>query len=151
MKWFTLLILFFSFNSFSQNYDRETIRKEFVVSIEDEEIAEKWHTELKDKDLKNDPILEGYRACFYFLMSKHAVFYKKIGYFTDGKKLLEQCINKSPNNVELRFLRISTQKKVPKFLNYHKNIAEDTEFLKKNLNTVKEKPFKEAIKLIIES
>ncbi|MCB9201825.1 MAG: hypothetical protein H6604_02085 [Flavobacteriales bacterium] len=146
-----IVIIFILINGtlYSQLYDYMKIRTEFVKSIEDETTAKKWYKELKDKDLKGDAILEGYRACFYFSMAKHAIFYEKLSYFLKGKKLLEKTISKNRNHIELRFLRLSTQKQIPKILNYDQNIPEDTKFLKESLHKVQEKPFKEAIEKLI--
>ena len=61
----------------------------------------------------------------------------KLNTFNKGKKNIEQAIKKEPNNVELRFIRLSVQKNAPSFLGYHSNIKEDIGFIKNNRGEIK--------------
>ncbi len=54
---------------------------------------------------------------------------KKMELFKKGMQLLESEINKSPENVEYRFLRLSVQENVPPFLKYQKDIKKDKEMI----------------------
>ena len=56
--------------------------------------------------------------------------------FKKGKGNIEQAIKIEPDNVELRFIRLSIQKNIPSFLGYKSNIDEDIEFIKKNRNQI---------------
>lgn len=56
--------------------------------------------------------------------------------FKEGKKNIEQAIKKEPDNVELRFIRLSVQKNAPSFLRYKSNINEDTEFINENRHQI---------------
>lgn len=58
--------------------------------------------------------------------------FSKLNTFKQGKKNIEEAIKKEPDNVEIRFIRLSVQKNAPSFLGYRSNINEDTEFIKGN-------------------
>jgi hypothetical protein len=49
---------------------------------------------------------------------------------------IELAIKNEPNNPEIRFIRLSIQKKAPKFLGYHSHIEADVLFLKKHRNEI---------------
>ncbi len=61
----------------------------------------------------------------------------KLNTFNKGKKNIEQAIKKEPNNVELRFIRLSVQKNAPAFLGYQSNIKEDMQFIENNRSEIK--------------
>ncbi len=44
---------------------------------------------------------------------------------------------KEPENIEIRFIRLSVQKYAPSFLGYNKNIKEDLSFIQKNRQEIK--------------
>ena len=54
---------------------------------------------------------------------------KKWRYFYKGKDMLENAINKYPNNLELRFLRYCVQLNVPDFLAYKSHLESDKEII----------------------
>ena len=51
----------------------------------------------------------------------------------------------SPYSLEIRLLRYSIQKKLPKILLYFNEIEEDYNFIIKNINTIKDEKTKEFI------
>lgn len=70
---------------------------------------------------------------------------KKLSNFKNGKQLLETAVQKSSDNLEIRFLRFSTQSKAPSFLGYNANLKEDKLFILNNLKAFGEKKVNEAI------
>lgn len=62
---------------------------------------------------------------------------KKLDNFEKGKKLIDSSVKNSPENVEIRFLRLTVQEGSPALLNYKDNIKKDREFIKKELNISK--------------
>lgn len=83
------------------------------------------------------PVYEAFLAVGNFFMAKHAINpLKKMSYFKQGKKMLEDAVRKDPKNLEIRLMRLISQEKTPKMLGYNQNITEDRNFLKKEyLNT----------------
>jgi hypothetical protein len=60
--------------------------------------------------------------------------YKKLSYFSKGKKQLESFIEKKPGNIEARYVRLLVQHQSPGFLGYNKNMKEDKNFIKLNIH-----------------
>lgn len=54
---------------------------------------------------------------------------KKWYFFNKGKVLLERAIDNKPDQVELRFLRLSVQKELPVILDYRSSIKNDCTFI----------------------
>ncbi len=61
--------------------------------------------------------------------------HKKLGYFNDGKKMLENYLSAYPNSIEAHYIRLLTQKNVPSLLNYKQNILEDKQFVEQHLKS----------------
>lgn len=59
----------------------------------------------------------------------------KLKTFKAGRSLLEAEINKHPNNIEWRFLRLAVQEHAPKILKYANNLVEDSEYISSNYHT----------------
>lgn len=84
----------------------------------------------------SNPSSDDQKAYYGAIQMKAAEFYtmpnEKLSSFKDGKTLLEATINKNPQSVEYRFLRLLIQENAPKFLGYNKNISSDAQFIKSN-------------------
>lgn len=93
------------------------------------------------------PIYGAFLATGQFLMAKHVFSpFKKISYFNEGKKNLEEAISDDPKNVEIRLMRLITQEKAPKMLGYTKNITEDRRIIAKDYRTIEDADLKLYIK-----
>ena len=81
-----------------------------------------------------------YNALAILLQSKYAInpFYK-IKSFKEGKEKLDRVIHRFPNDIELRFLRFCVQNDTPDFINYKKNMQEDSRLIKDNISKSSEK------------
>lgn len=60
--------------------------------------------------------------------------FKKLAYFNEGKKTLENYIKKYPNDIEARYVRYLVQNNIPSFLGYNTRIAADKKFILDNLD-----------------
>lgn len=58
--------------------------------------------------------------------------FKKLEYFSRGKKNLEKAVQSNPKNAEIRFLRFATQANIPSFIEYN-TISEDKPIILKQL------------------
>lgn len=143
--------IFFSFlinfqMVFSQNLDEF---RTLLKSGETSEVATKSLIEKSESSYKTTkkPIYKGFLAVGKFLMANHAFNpLKKMSYFNEGKKNLETAINDDPKNLELRLMRLITQEKIPKILNYHQKIVEDRNFLTKEYHNTSDQNLKLFIK-----
>lgn len=93
------------------------------------------------------PIYKGFYSIGQLFMAKHVGNpLKKMSYFKDGKKNLDNTIKTEPSNLELRVFRLMIQEQAPKFLNYRDNITEDKNFILKNYQNSKDQDLKLFIK-----
>jgi len=83
------------------------------------------------------PLIISYNIVAELMMVKYEINpYKKLKVFNHLTNKIDSIIANNSNNVELRMLRYSIQKKSPLFLGYIDNINNDLNFIKQNLNTL---------------
>jgi len=132
MKFCVILILSLVIkNSVKGNIiDLNYIRENYYKAFNDKKLCIQM---LKDlKSLENESVYLAYLGAFQTICANH--FFNpisKLNIFNKGKKNIELAVDKNPNNIEIRFIRLSVQKNSPSFLNYKININEDKMFLKK--------------------
>ncbi|MGS0747037.1 hypothetical protein [Halpernia sp. GG3] len=103
-----------------------------MLKAENSEVITKQLIFKATEDLKVSslPVYEAYVGIGNLFMAKHAGNpFSKLSYFNKGKKYLDSAILKSPDNLEIRFLRYTTQIEMPHFLGYNKNLNEDKKFI----------------------
>jgi hypothetical protein len=95
---------------------------------------------------KTNNLMSAYYGVNLILKSKYLKNpFKKIEYFEKGREILENAIIKEPDNIELIFLRYTVQKKTPSILMYKKDIEEDYQFIKSELDSTKDQRLKKYI------
>lgn len=126
------LFFFMSFNS----VDLDVVRANYNKLVSNKELCEKIIAELtetKDNSATHMAYLGGVQT----IWANHVFSpISKLNTFKEGKKNIEQAIKKEPDNVELRFIRLSVQKNAPSFLGYKSNINEDAKFIKENRHQI---------------
>lgn len=139
-----LLILLVNFSSW--NTDIDTIRNLYLSAHISEENCNNLQKKINNAQNKNPILIKGYEGCFYFIKCQFINNpFEKLKYFDKGKELLESAIKEDPQSVELKFLRYSIQKNLPKFLLYYENTEKDLIFVKNNINNIKDKKSQEFI------
>lgn len=129
---------------FGQKLSLNAIRTDFKIGHEDETICMKHLKTLEEHALS--PVERGYEAAYHMFMANHTGNpFKKLGYFKNGKKMLEEEIAKNPREIELRYIRLCIQYYSPAFLGYKDNIEEDKGFLVNNLYKLKDPETKQLI------
>ena len=94
-----------------------------------------------------EPIFAGFLAVGKFFMAKHAFNpLKKMSYFNDGKKTMDQALKMDPSNLEIRLMRLITQESAPSFLGYNHQIKEDRTYLTREYVNEEDKFLKSYIK-----
>ena len=68
----------------------------------------------------------------------------KLKIFYDVKKRLEKLVEKNPNDIHLRYVRLVLQERTPSILGYKDHIDEDKVFLNNKLNTVDKSDYLDA-------
>ena len=121
-------LLLFQLNAFSQ--DLIQVRSLFYRSVKSAQSADSLFLLLQKTTDKSRAELQGYKAMSSFMVCLHSYNpYTKFNYFLEGKKQLQQAIENYPQNLELRFLRYTTQLNTPSFLGYNSHMQEDKEFI----------------------
>jgi len=88
----------------------------------------------------SQPLYLAYEGAARMVHAKHVFFpFDKLATYNKGKELLEAAVSKAPDNMEIRYLRLSIQDESPSFLGYKNNIEEDKKFLIKNFNKLRDK------------
>ena len=137
MKWtIFLLSALFIFSSFAI-YSLDDVRANYSQLATDKKMCSELLAQLeKNKDQSATHL--AYLGGLQTIWANH-VFSPigKLNTFKEGKKNIEQAIKKEPENVELRFVRLSVQKNAPSFLGYKSNINEDAKFIKENRHQIR--------------
>ena len=143
------LLLIILLNLSSYNSDINTIRKLYLSAHTNEYNCNNLGEKLTSIEDNTSILIKGYEGCFYFIKCKFINNpIEKLICFRKGKKLLETAIKEDPKSVELKFLRYSIQKNLPRFLSYHDNLERDLNFVNANITNINNK---EEQKFIINS
>ena len=121
-----------SLMGFSQTNIGE-IRKSFFKMDADTCAAFRLFETIQKLDYQDSPLLLAYAGATEAASApciKGA--FKKLEYFSRGKKNLEKAVQTSPKNTEIRFLRFATQANIPSFIEYN-NLDEDKPIILKQL------------------
>lgn len=126
----TALFMFF------QNISLNELRNNYPNSISSKETCKKMIDDLSKEKL--NAVEKGYYGAYLAVWANHVWNpMDKLSTFKKGKTELENAIKDDPNNVELRFLRLSIQSNIPGILNYKQNIKSDLAFIKDHKNEIK--------------
>src|SRR5688500_18402559 len=102
-----LLIVLFPMTIYANELPQ--IRKDFYLAIKNGTASGKFYNRLKAK-ISSDPTIMAYFGTSQAIRAKHAFNpYNKITYLKSGIKTLEKAVGKSPENLEIRFLRFSLE------------------------------------------
>jgi hypothetical protein len=119
------LMLFFLYFPVANSQQLSAIRKEYYAATTDGREAEKLYVKLRQ--LKpSDPVLMAYYGSAQALKAKYSWNpYNKVSYLTEGRKTLRSAVAKSPENLEIRFLRYCLEYYLPAFLGMSDNLEAD--------------------------
>ena len=133
MRWF---IFFFTLMLVS-NLEVAEVRDLYRKAVESEAEATALYAMLQDVNENDDKVLVGYKGALTAITAKYEKEVKtKKERFKTGVSLIEFAVSQEPENVELRFIRLSIQQNSPKFLKYKKNISEDKALIFDNLKSL---------------
>jgi len=143
------IALLCSFYYLLTGIDLNYLRTNYYKSVSDKSLCQNMITDLEnDKD--KSAVQLAYLGGLQTIWANHVFSpISKLSTFNEGKKNIELAVSKDPNNIEIRFVRLSVQEKIPSFLGYKSNIKEDTEMIKNNLSQVKSKQLLENIELLL--
>ena len=144
MKIWTIIIVMFSVN-ISNGQNIEKIRRLYLQSSNNDAKLDSLNYWLSNYNQTNN-LMSAYYGVNLILKSKYLKNpFKKIKYFEKGREILEDAIIKEPDNIELIFLRYTVQKNTPSILMYKKDIEEDYQSIKSELDSIKDQRLKKHI------
>lgn len=119
--------------------DLKSLRHTYLDSFKKEQVCDSVKIILENKkELSN--IENAYLGVFHMMKCRFTLNpISKISLFSAGRDLLEQSIKNDPYNLEIRFLRYSIQKNIPKILSYSKDISADEKFIFDKISLSKDK------------
>ena len=119
------------------NLEVAEVRALYKKAVESEAEATALYSMLQDVNENDDKVLVGYKGALTAITAKYEKEVKtKKERFKAGVSLIEFAVSQEPENVELRFIRLSIQQNSPKFLKYKKNISEDKALIFDNLESL---------------
>lgn len=152
MKFVSVLILIFPFlfnlGFSTQELDLEYLRLNYEKAVTDKETCQRLIVALSENPSTATHL--AYLGAFQTIWAKHSYNpITKLNSFNKGIKNIDNAVKLSPDTIEIRFLRLSIQKKAPSFLGYKNNIDADTEFIKSNHDKVTSEVLKKMIKALL--
>lgn len=130
-------------------YKLEQVRLNYSRAVDDREICSAMIEQL---DNSNNPVELAYLGAFRTIWAKHTLNpFKKLQSFNRGKDAIEEAVRQSPENVEIRFIRLSIQQNAPSLLGYRDNIKEDREHIIANRSTISSPTLQRMINDLINS
>lgn len=157
MKLIRVFLMLFIMNiGITYAHTIDEIRKTFQLAINNSNITEKLSSDLK-KISKPDALTQAYIASLEALKAKHAWNpFTKHQYMKSFGDMMNNAVNRMPENMEIRYLRYNIQYNVPSYLGYSSNLEEDRKFivnsfLKKNFSTTNKKLITEVYTFMVSS
>jgi ribosomal protein S20 len=116
--------------------DISELREKYPEAHTDKALTNNLNEKLATISIANEPKMVAYKGAVLTLMAKHAKAIKeKKMYFKEGVQFLESAVDKAPNDLEIRYLRLSVQEHAPKLVKYSSNIEEDKRFIQEKFKT----------------
>ncbi len=130
-----------------QAQDLSAVRESYKVAAQDKAHLETFYNMMEPVTKSDNVALVAYKGAALALQAKYAktIKEKKEG-FINGVGYLEFAIEKEPNAIEPRFVRLGIQENAPKILKYRNDIEEDKAFLLKQFEYIDSKNLRAHIK-----
>jgi len=146
-----LLVAFFLLSVSPNEALLNKVRSNYDVFLSNKDLCQATISELEKKKNESETFL-GYLGALQTINASH-VFnpITKLKTFNKGKQNIESAIKADPNNIELRFIRLSVQKNAPAFLGYNARINEDITFINNNRQQIESEFLRKNIELLFEN
>lgn len=109
----------------------EDIRQNYQLAVSDKNICRRMISSLEDS--QRSPVEQAYCGAFQAIWANHtSSLGEKLSSFNKGKKNIDAAAKKSPQDIEIKFIRLSIQKSSPAFLGYKDKMKEDRTFILNN-------------------
>ncbi|MCF8277929.1 MAG: hypothetical protein K9J17_14440 [Flavobacteriales bacterium] len=147
MRTLLIALLLLSISAFAQDDLLMDIRKNIGDVFKTDTVCTHFYGLFEKADVSKSNLLLGYKGAVELGMARHDPnVFKKMGFFGDGKDNLEKSIANDPQNIELRFLRLTIQTYMPAFLGYGGDKENDKTFVLANLDKAPSEEFKKRVR-----
>ncbi|MEO8933741.1 MAG: hypothetical protein ABI295_05490 [Xanthomarina sp.] len=145
MKFITIFISILSL--FTSSINLNEVRLAYKEAAQDKENVNSFYNMLLEVNKENNVSLVAYKGAAIALKAKHGKTLKdKKEGFIEGVSYIEFAIEKDPNAIEPRFIRLGIQENTPKILKYKDHIVEDKNFLLNEFKHISSENLKAHIK-----
>lgn len=122
------------------------VRMAYKEAANNPEKVDSFYKTLINVNKQDNVALVAYKGASIALKAKYAETLKdKKDGFIEGVSYIEFAIEKEPNAIEPRFIRLGIQENTPKILKYKDNIDQDKLFLLKQYKNISSKNLKDHI------
>ncbi|RYE20670.1 MAG: hypothetical protein EOP42_27105 [Sphingobacteriaceae bacterium] len=131
MKFFLLILWFFCGSGFClntnpiQKLDISKIRKDMLRAITSAKVTDSLYSNLQTINKKPALVIAHFGALEALKAKNSWNPYNKFRYLNLSGKTVQQAVNASPNDMEIRFVRFSIQTNLPHFLGLAKDLDAD--------------------------
>lgn len=142
-------LLFLTAFTDAEVIEKQQMRRWFMASIDSKDTANTFHDKMEGYDGEN-PLKLGYKGASKAFMARYNWSpFKKMHYLEEGMNLVNGAIEKVPNDIELRFIRLSITYYLPGFLGYGSHIKEDKKAIMTRLKSEKKFPKPDKVQKVI--
>lgn len=135
MKVIIMIIFLVHMGTSEAQINLDSLRLAYPQAITNKNLCQKYIEKLEGNSL--NPIEIAYLGAFQAIWAHHTKNpMDKLSTFKRGKKNLEAAVAQFPQNIEIRFLRLSIQQNSPRILGYKKNFEEDKRFVLNNTSKI---------------
>ena len=128
--------LLFSFTVWGQSTE---LRKAYRDATDSEAASKAFYEYVKNvSDSDSNATMVAYKGAGKTLLARFEPLTKRKDKVKAGINLVEKAIQKDPNNVEIRLIRLSIQENLPKMFKYNGEIESDKKFIKSKLPSIKD-------------
>lgn len=132
------LIMLLCLNAFATQPLIDIVRSSFGIASSNKSVCFEMIAQLERSE--KTPLEVAYLGAYQTIRANHiASPFDKLKTFRTGKKNIESAVQSEPENVEIRFIRLSIQHKAPGILGYQSNQKEDLKFILEHRDKVKDK------------
>jgi len=107
----------------------EDLRARYMIALHNHEKVEevyKFFLTVEEPSAK----AMAYKGALEAIMTKTTWnIFKKMSFLRDSEASFNQAIQKSPNDVEIRFMRLAVQHEIPEYVGFSKDMETDRKFI----------------------
>lgn len=129
-----LFSLFFQLSAQNNRAELFSLRDDYVRALKNEDLVEEVYERFLEVEEPSAKIL-AYRGALEAIMTKTTWnFFKKLDYLKKSEKSFAEAVEKAPESIEVRFMRMAVQYEIPAYLGFSEDIPSDRDFIVKNIH-----------------